>query len=57
MKIMTSKQVERIVNQTILTSYTLLNKVLKENQITTQRFDTLEKYIKELTKLNKELQK
>ena len=57
MKIMTSKQVERIVNQTILTSYTLLNKVLKENQITTQRFDTLEKYIKELTKVNKELQK
>ena len=57
MKIMTSRQVEKIVNQTILTSYTLLNKVLKENQITTQRFDTLEKYIKELTKLNKELQK
>lgn len=53
MKLMSSKKVEEIINNTLKTTHTLLLRILSENNIDSQlvNFDA---YIIELTKIGKE---
>lgn len=54
--IVTKKQLERMFNNTLLTTYTYLKKVLAEYKVSCEHLD-FDYYINQLNKINKELKK
>lgn len=57
MQLMTKKNVEKLINNTLQTTHLYLLKILTENQIVCSKIENYENYVKELTKFERSKQK